>query len=66
MCADGYGPPDGFCFECDNVPPIQDDPRLFGVNIKERADKLAAEIKTRQLAYAFSPVFCATSDLDWP
>jgi hypothetical protein len=62
VCADGYGPPDGFCFECDNVPPIQDDPRLFGVNIKERADKLAAEIKTRQMAYALSPLFCAASD----
>jgi lysosomal alpha-mannosidase len=56
---DGYGPPDGFCFECDNVPPIQDDPRLFGVNIKERADKLAAEIKTRQLAYRTNNIMLA-------
>lgn len=44
---DGYGPPDGFCFECDDTPPIQDDRRLFNVNIKQRADLLVQEIKKR-------------------
>jgi len=35
----GYGPPGGFCFDdyCSD-PPIQDDPRLFDNNVKERVD----------------------------
>lgn len=47
---DGYGPPDGFCFECDD-PPIQDDPRIFNVNVKERADKFVAEMKKRSISF---------------
>ena len=31
---DGYGPPDGFCFECWNVSPVQDDMRLYDPNIQ--------------------------------
>ncbi|XP_028398027.1 lysosomal alpha-mannosidase-like [Dendronephthya gigantea] len=43
----GYGPPSSFCFDilCGD-PPMQDDPRLFDFNVKERVDlfiKLALE-----------------------
>jgi len=38
----GYGPPDGFCWDqsCGDEP-IQDDPRLFDVNIASRAQEFA-------------------------
>jgi len=41
-----YSPPPGFCFDqrCTD-PPIQDDPNLFDMNIRERAETLAAYSK---------------------
>eukprot|EP01116_Phalansterium_solitarium_P019911 TRINITY_DN5728_c0_g2_i1.p1 TRINITY_DN5728_c0_g2~~TRINITY_DN5728_c0_g2_i1.p1 ORF type:complete len:1012 (-),score=366.51 TRINITY_DN5728_c0_g2_i1:80-3115(-) len=46
MIYDGYGTPDGFCFECGD-PPIQDDPLLFNVNIQERAQLFAQQSMER-------------------
>jgi len=47
----GYGAPEGFCFECDDGPPIQDDPNLYDVNVKERADLYVSIAKRRAEAY---------------
>lgn len=40
----GYNPPDGFCFDDFCVdPPIQDDPKLFDMNVQERVDLFVDE-----------------------
>jgi len=40
----GYSPPDGFCFDDFCVdPPIQDDPKLFDMNVQERVDLFVDE-----------------------
>lgn len=46
----------GFGFEW-GAEPIQDDPRLFDVNVKERADAFAAEIRKRSLAFKTNQIF---------
>ena len=50
---DHYNPPPGFCF--DNVvckdPPIQDDPRLFGNNVKQRVEHFIKEACKQALHY---------------
>ena len=53
----GYGPPDGFCFDvvCD-APPIQADPLLEDVNIKERADAFVAAAKNWASVYTSNNV----------
>lgn len=40
----GYGPPSGFCYDdyCAD-PPIQDDPRLYDMNVKERVNTFVDE-----------------------
>jgi hypothetical protein len=52
---DGYGPPDGFAFEW-SAPPIQDDPRLFNVNIKQRADTFVREMRRRIVSFKTSHI----------
>ena len=40
----GYGPPGGFCFDQKCVdPPIQDDPRLFDMNVQDRVNLFVQE-----------------------
>ena len=48
----GYNPPKGFCFDqfCRD-PPIQDDPRLFDVNVEETVDKFVAITNMQALHY---------------
>jgi lysosomal alpha-mannosidase len=46
---------DGFAFEWDS-PPIQDDPRLLGVNIDERARAFVALMRKRRLSYRTTDV----------
>ena len=40
----GYNPPKGFCYDefCSD-PPIQDDPRMFDMNVQERVDAFYEE-----------------------
>ena len=47
-----YNPPKGFCFDQFCVdPPIQDDPRLFDLNVKETVDKFVAITNLQALHY---------------
>ncbi len=49
---DGYGPPNGFCFEeSTGDMPIQDDKRLFDVNVKERVDAFVNAVCERAKGY---------------
>jgi hypothetical protein len=45
----------GFGFEW-GADPIQDDPRLFDVNVKERADAFAQEARRRSISYKTNQV----------
>jgi len=48
----GYNPPKGFCFDqfCTD-PPIQDDPRLFDMNVQETVDMFVAITNMQALHY---------------
>ena len=48
----GYNPPKGFCFDqfCTD-PPIQDDPRLFDLNVQETVDKFVAITNLQAMHY---------------
>ena len=48
----GYNPPKGFCFDqfCTD-PPVQDDPRLFDMNVQETVDKFVAITNMQALHY---------------
>eukprot|EP01119_Soliformovum_irregulare_P008936 TRINITY_DN2201_c3_g1_i1.p1 TRINITY_DN2201_c3_g1~~TRINITY_DN2201_c3_g1_i1.p1 ORF type:complete len:965 (+),score=294.76 TRINITY_DN2201_c3_g1_i1:158-3052(+) len=53
VCYDGiYVFPEGFWFEADDVPPIQSDPRLFNVNIQERANLFVNMMRNQHRWYA--------------
>ena len=54
----GYAPPRGFCYDqsCNDTPPVQDDPRLFDLNVKETVErfvnvacKQASQYKTNHI-----------------
>lgn len=69
----GYGPPGGFCFDdyCSD-PPIQDDPRLFDNNVKERVDlfvketcEQAASYKTNNIMLTMGSDFQYQNALKW-
>ena len=48
----GYDPPPGFCYDefCAD-PPIQDNPSLFDMNVKERVDKFVEETCEQAKSY---------------
>ena len=48
----GYNPPDGFCFDefCAD-PPIQDDPRMFDMNVQERVNTFVEETCDQAKSY---------------
>ena len=46
-CLAGYSSPSGLCFQCDNVQPVQDDPRLEDMNVKQIADDFAEQMRDR-------------------
>ena len=43
----GYLSPNGLCFQCDNVQPVQDDPRLEDMNVKQIADSFVLQMQQR-------------------
>jgi lysosomal alpha-mannosidase len=47
---DMYGPPGGFCFDCDDAP-IQDDQRLEDYNVDDRVKEFFARIDDRAKVY---------------
>ncbi|KAL6078171.1 carbohydrate binding [Balamuthia mandrillaris] len=59
---DHYGPPSGFCFECDNVDPIKDDPRLEGYNLHTRALQLVNNAKERRKVYRTNQIMMTFGD----
>ena len=59
-----YGPPQGFNFDDNSDPPVNDDPLLVGYDIKERADQFVAEMKQRTAGYKTNQIF-ATAGSDF-
>ena len=58
-----YQPPPGFCFDdyCTD-PPIQDDPTLFDMNVKERVDLFVKETCEQAESYKTSHIILTMGD----
>ncbi|KAL6067304.1 carbohydrate binding [Balamuthia mandrillaris] len=57
-----YSPPDGFCFECPNIDPIMDDPRLEGLNVASRALALISQAQQRSAVYRTNQILMTFGD----
>ena len=58
-----YSPPPGFCFDqfCSD-PPIQDDPDLFGRNVKERVDMFVDYVCQQARSYKTDHIIITMGD----